>query len=90
MRPGAAPPGARRRASEATLWAYRARSADPAVESLVWVAYQASTSPAHPRAVLADYRGVLQTDGAAGLDTLGSPNGVTHVGCWAHARRRFI
>ncbi len=78
------------RAREATLWAYRARSADPAVEGLVWFEYQASKSPAHPRAVLAAYRGVLQTDGAAGLDTLGSPNGVTHVGCWAQARRRFI
>ena len=31
-----------------------------------------------------------QTDGAAGLDALGAPNGVTHVGCWAHARRRFV
>ncbi len=78
------------RAREATLWAYRARSADPAVEGLVWFEYQASKSPAHPRAVLADYRGVLQTDGAAGLDTLGAPNEVTHLACWAHARRRFI
>ncbi len=78
------------RAREATLWAYRARSADPAVEGLVWFEYQASKSPAHPRAVLAAYRGVLQTDGAAGLDTLGAPNAVVHLGCWAHARRRFI
>ncbi len=78
------------RAREATLWAYRARSADPAVEGLVWFEYQASKSPAHPRAVLADYRGVLQTDGAAGFDALGAPNVVTHVGCWAHARRRFV
>jgi len=78
------------RAREATLWAYRARSADPAVEGLGWFEYQPSKSPAHPRAVLADYRGVLQTDGAAGLDTLGMPNEVIHLGCWAHARRRFI
>ena len=78
------------RAREATLWAYRARSTDPAVEGLVWFEYQASKSPAHPRAVLADYRGVLQTDGAAGLDALGASSAVTHVGCWAHARRRFV
>ena len=78
------------RAREATLWAYRARSADPAVEGLVWFEYQPSKSPAHPRAVLAEYRGVLQTDGAAGLDALGAPNAVVHLGCWAHARRRFI
>ena len=78
------------RAREATLWAYRARSADPAVEGLVWFEYQASKSPVHPRAVLAAYRGVLQTDGAAGLDALGAPHAVVHLGCWAHARRRFI
>ena len=78
------------RAREATLWAYRARSLDPTVEGLVWFEYQASKSPAHPRAVLASYRGVLQTDGAAGLDTLGASGAVTHVGCWAHARRRFV
>ena len=78
------------RAREATLWAYRARSADPAVEGLVWCEYQASQSPAPPRALLAAYRGVLQTDGAAGLDTLGAPNAIVHIGCWAHARRRFI
>jgi len=78
------------RAREATLWAYRARSADPAVEGLVWFEYQASKSPAHPRAVLAAYRGVLQTDGAAGLDALGVPNAAVHLGCWAHARRKFF
>lgn len=78
------------RAREATLWAYRARSPDPAVEGLVWFEYQPSKSPAHPRAVLAAYRGVLQTDGAAGLDALGPSEHVTHVGCWAHARRRFV
>ena len=78
------------RAREATLWAYRARSADPAIEGLVWFEYQPSKSPTHPRAVLAAYRGVLQTDGAAGLGTLGMPNEVVHLGCWAHARRRFF
>ena len=78
------------RTREATLWAYRARSADPAVEGLVWFEYRASKSPAHPRTVLAEYCGVLQTDGAAGLDALGPAESVTHVGCRAHARRRFV
>ena len=79
-------PGAAR---SATLWAYRARSPDPTIEGLVWFDYQMSKSPVHPRALLqaAQYRGVLQTDGAAGLDTLGPPEQITHLGCWAHARR---
>jgi hypothetical protein len=77
------------KAQSATLWAYRARSRDPALEGLVWFDYRATKSPGHPAAVLreAEYRGVVQTDGAAGLDTLGAPDRVTHLGCWAHARR---
>jgi len=77
------------RVRSAHLWAYRARSPDPVVEGLVWFDYQATKSPDPPRAVLqgARYRGVVQTDGAAGLDTLGPPEQITHLGCWAHARR---
>ena len=81
------------RVREATLWAYRARSPDPAIEGLVWFDHQPTKSPTHPRAVLQDYRGRLQTDGAAGLDALdalGAPDRVIHLGCWAHARRRFV
>jgi len=32
---------------------------------------------------------VLQTDGYAGYDEMGRQAGVVHVGCWAHARRKF-
>jgi transposase len=69
------------------LWAYRARSPDPEIEGLVWFDYRDTKSPVHPGAVLKDYRGVIQTDGATGLDTLGPPDRITHLGCWAHARR---
>lgn len=76
-------------ARSATLWVYRARSRDPAREGLVWFDYQPTKSPTRPSAVLrdAEFHGVVQTDGAAGLDTLGPPERITHLGCWAHARR---
>jgi transposase len=79
-------PGAAR---SATVWAYRARSPDPARDGLVWFDYRATKSPVEPGAVLreARYRGVIQTDGAAGLDALAPPEHITHLGCWAHARR---
>lgn len=82
-------PGAAR---SATLWTYRARSRDPAIDGLVWYEYQPTKSPQHPRGVFhkAAYSGVIQTDGASGLDALGLPERVTHVGCWAHARRYFV
>lgn len=74
------------------LWAYRARSPDPEIEGLVWYDYRETKSPVHPASVLrdAEYRGVVQTDGAAGLDTLAPPDRVRHLGCWAHARRYFV
>jgi transposase len=72
------------------LWAYRARSPDPELERLVWFDYRETKSPVHPAAVLKDYRGVVQTDGASGLNALGPPERITHLGCWAHARRYVL
>ncbi|MGH6873344.1 MAG: IS66 family transposase [Rhizomicrobium sp.] len=79
-------------ARSATVWAYRARSPDPERDGLVWFDYRATKSPAEPSAVLraAHYRGVVQTDGAAGLDALAPPDQITHLGCWAHARRYVV
>jgi transposase len=44
--------------------------------------------------ILEGYEGILQTDGYAVYETLFklgilNPKKVTHVGCWAHARREF-
>jgi transposase len=39
---------------------------------------------------LASYSGFLQTDGYAGYNAIGDKEGIVHVACWAHARRRFV
>ena len=39
---------------------------------------------------LALYTGFLQTDGYAGYNAIGEKEGIVHVACWAHARRRFV
>src|SRR5208283_1706774 len=39
---------------------------------------------------LADYVGFLQTDGYDGYNAIGEKEGIAHVACWAHARRRFV
>jgi hypothetical protein len=74
------------RLREATLWAYRSKSGP------VWFDYQPSKSPKRPDEVLreANYRGILQTDGAAGLGEIGPPGRVTHLGCLAHLRRPYF
>ncbi len=38
---------------------------------------------------LADFQGTVQTDGYAGYDFLDTKGEIRHIGCWAHARRKF-
>jgi len=40
--------------------------------------------------LLPDFTGYLQTDDYAGYHAIGKCQGVTHLGCWAHARRKFM
>ncbi|MEP6871944.1 MAG: IS66 family transposase [Anaerolineaceae bacterium] len=42
-----------------------------------------------PKKFLGDWRGILQTDGYQAYDSIGG-EGLLHVGCWAHARRKFV
>jgi hypothetical protein len=42
-----------------------------------------------PRRFLGQWEGILQTDGYAAYDDIGGPK-LVHVGCWAHARRKFV
>jgi len=40
--------------------------------------------------LLAGYEGYLQTDDYAGYNTACAEKTITQLGCWAHARRKFI
>src|SRR5215203_3707829 len=42
-----------------------------------------------PRQFLDKWEGILQTDGYQVYDDVGGPK-LVHVGCWAHARRKFL
>jgi transposase len=42
-----------------------------------------------PAKFLKDWNGILQTDGYQAYDQVGGPS-LIHVGCWAHARRKFV
>ena len=52
--------------------------------------YHPSRSGKIPSDVLRDYKGFIQTDGYDGYEELGNQPGIVHVGCWAHARRKFF
>ena len=65
------------------LWLYCTGRYGPAI---VLYEYQQTRSGEHPRKFLTGFDGSLQVDGYAGYHKV---TGVTLVGCWAHARRKF-
>jgi len=44
---------------------------------------------AGPKKFLGAWEGILQTDGYVAYENIGGPK-LVHVGCWAHARRKFV
>ena len=52
--------------------------------------YAATRAGAVPLRLLSCYQGFLQTDDYAGYNASGRRDGVKHVGCLDHARRKFV
>ncbi len=52
--------------------------------------YRPSRSRDGPHEILADFQGYLQSDGYSGYEELARGEGITPVGCMAHARRYFV
>ena len=66
------------------MWVYRS-----AVNNLVLFDYQKSRAGESVGSLLADYIGVLQTDGYAAYEQFEGKDKITLIGCMAHARRYF-
>jgi transposase len=75
----------------------------PSSQSLMWVQtggppdkpvilFDHSTSRAQevPTRLLVGYRGYVMTDDYVGYNAPGAQPGVDRLGCWAHARRKFV
>ena len=52
--------------------------------------YQPGRGQRAPEQILGSFRGYLQTDGYAVYEHYGKKEGITHLACWAHARREFF
>jgi transposase len=65
------------------LWLYRTGGG---VAPAVLYEYQRTRGGEHPRNFLSGFKGYLHVDGYAGYHKV---VGVTLVGCWAHARRKY-
>jgi transposase len=73
--------------SKSYMWVFRGGPPDKPV--LIYQ-YHPTRSGQVPNLFLKDYAGYIQTDAYTGYDALGRRPGIYHVGCWAHARRKFM
>jgi transposase len=72
---------------QAYLWQYGSLSNGRGGETVF--DFQLGRGREGPAKFLKDWNGILQTDGYQAYDQVGGP-GLIHVGCWAHARRKFV
>ena len=72
--------------SKSYLWVQRGGPPDRPV---MLYDYDPGRGAGVPKRLLGDFTGYLQTDGYDGYNAVVEANGLTHVGCMAHARRKF-
>ncbi len=77
----------RRNTSKSYMWLYR--GGDPDKPVLVYQ-YAASRSGQVAEDFIGDYQGYVQSDAFAGYHRLEQKQGIRLLGCWAHARRKFV
>ena len=68
---------------QAYLWQYGKPGGETVFE------FQLGRGREGPRKFLGEWEGILQTDGYQAYDDVGGEK-LVHVGCWAHARRKFV
>jgi transposase len=68
---------------QAYLWQYGRPGGETVFE------FQLGRGREGPRKFLSQWEGILQTDGYQAYDDVGGEK-LVHVGCWAHARRKFV
>lgn len=77
------------RAADSTSYMWVFRGGLPHTP-LLYFHYHPTREGAVAETFLENYRGVVQTDGYAAYDFLDEEDEVVHLGCWAHARRKFL
>lgn len=68
------------------IWVQRG---GPPEHPLLLYEYDPPRSAEVPKRLFEGFQGVIQTDGYEGYGAIGREPGIVHVGCWAHARRKF-
>jgi len=70
-------------------WMWLVRGGPPGQPAVLF-AYDASRSEEVPARLLDGFEGVLQTDGYSGYNKVCRENPIIRIGCWDHARRKFV
>ena len=88
-------------ADETTLQVLKAHKGKADKKSYIWMGvgmdrykvvymhYANNRSATVASTLFKDFSGYLQTDGYTGYNTVVQTEGITHLACWAHARRKF-
>lgn len=72
--------------SQSYMWVQRG---GPPEKPITLFNYEPSRSGATASSLLSGYTGTLMTDGYAAYRAVANANQLTHLCCWAHARRKF-
>ncbi|MGF6489440.1 transposase [Pseudomonas frederiksbergensis] len=73
--------------SQSWMWV---QTGGPPNQPVILFGYSTSRAQEVASRLLESYRGYLVTDDYAGYNALGAQSGVERMGCWAHARRKFV
>ena len=73
--------------SKSYMWVYRGGQPD---HPILLYQYQRTRSGRVALEFLDGYHGYIQSDDFAGYDHLDQKPEIVHLGCWAHARRKFV
>lgn len=75
--------------AQSDKWMWVVRGGPPG-HPVVLFAYDPSRGGNVPVRLLDDFAGILQADGYSGYGPVCQANNITRIGCWDHARRKFM
>lgn len=75
--------------AQSDKWMWVIRGGPPEKQSVLFE-YDPSRAGSVAACLLDDFQGVLQADGYSGYSKVCQANSITRIGCWDHARRKFV
>ena len=75
--------------AQSDKWMWVTRGGPPGRPSVLFE-YDPSRAGSVPVRLLEGFSGILQADGYSGYSQVCKESGLTRIGCWDHARRKFI